>query len=74
LDNLVGISRLTCGVETTIGDDFVKGVIPGVPVGAVKIPAGGLPNGEISFDLDFYMLWKVITAYIRAFFGLRCCT
>jgi hypothetical protein len=51
LDNFVGIFRLTCGVEVTIGDDFIKGVILKI----LKVLAGGLPNGEISFYLEFYV-------------------
>jgi len=62
LDNLVRIFRLTCGVVVIIGDYFIKGGIPGVPAGVVEVPVGGLPNGEISFDLDFYMHRKVVAA------------
>jgi hypothetical protein len=55
LDDLVRILWVACSLQVTIGDDFIKGGVPGDPVCVIEVPAGGLPYGEICFDLDFNM-------------------
>ena len=67
LDELVRILLFACSLEVTIGDDFIKGGVLGVPVCIVEVPAGGLPYGEICFDLDFYVQRKVALPRLEPF-------